>query len=111
MVIKNTGHDSLGRSEGYGSLEIWIRHLREGITYRDSYAAGCDSCNTTWKGAALTIGGGYTWEDAYAEAKARGVVVVGGGTPSVGAIGGWMQGGGHGPVSTVRAHIESELFC
>ncbi|KAF2114264.1 FAD/FMN-containing protein [Lophiotrema nucula] len=99
LVIKNTGHDGLGRSEGYGSLEIWIRHLRTGITYRDSYIDGCHSCNTTWNGPAITIGGGYTWADVYPVAKVHGVVVVGGGTPSVGSIGGWMQGGGHGPAS------------
>ena len=35
----------------------------------------------------------------YAEAKANNVIVVGGGAASIGAIGGWMQGGGYGPGS------------
>jgi FAD/FMN-containing dehydrogenase len=33
-------------------------------------------------------------------AKANNVFVATGGTPSVGAIGGWSQGGGHGPATT-----------
>lgn len=97
LVIKNTGHDILGRSNGYGSLEIWIRHLRTGISFHESFQSSCSKTN--WTGSAFTIGGGYTWTDIYPVAKQYNVVVVGGGTPSVGAIGGWMQGGGHGPAS------------
>ena len=97
LVIKNTGHDILGRSEGYGSLEVWIRHLRTGVTFEKSFKSPCTKTN--WSGSAFTIGGGYTWEDVYPLAKQNNVVVVGGGTPSVGCLGGWMQGGGHGPAS------------
>lgn len=97
LVIKDTGHDILGRSDGYGSLEIWIRHLRTGVTFEESYPCGYPA--TAWTGSAFTIGGGYTWSDVYPIAKANNVVVVGGGTPSVGCLGGWMQGGGHGPAS------------
>ena len=97
LVIKDTGHDILGRSDGYGSLEVWIRYLRTGITFEKSFTSTCTKTN--WTGSSMTIGGGYTWLDAYPVAKENGVVVVGGGTPSVGCLGGWMQGGGHGPAS------------
>ena len=97
LVIKDTGHDILGRSDGYGSLEIWIRHLRTGVTFKKTSPCTCSA--TAWKGSAFVIGGGYTWEDVYPLAQANNVVVVGGGTPSVGCLGGWMQGGGHGPAS------------
>lgn len=76
-----------------------------------------------WKGAAFTISGGYTFADLYPLAIAKNVIVVGGGTqvshPSIAAtcrspssilwhgstdrlqtvsiLGGWAQGGGHGP--------------
>ncbi|KAA8567448.1 hypothetical protein EYC84_010461 [Monilinia fructicola] len=79
LVIRNTGHDLLGRSTGYGSLEVWIRYLRQGSAFR--------------------IAGGYVWEDVYAEAMKRNVIVVGGGDPTVGCLGGWAQGGGHSPAS------------
>ncbi|EGP89034.1 unnamed protein product [Zymoseptoria tritici ST99CH_1A5] len=93
LVVRNTGHDLLDRSVGFGSLQIWIRYLRTGITFHDSFRQK----GSEWTGAAVTIGGGYVWREVYAEAEKRGVVVVGGGTPSVGCLGGWMQGGGHGP--------------
>lgn len=36
--------------------------------------------------------------DVYKEADKRNVVVVGGAARSVGAAGGWVQGGGHSPL-------------
>jgi FAD/FMN-containing dehydrogenase len=97
LVIKDTGHDILGRSDGYGSLEIWIHYLRTGLTFQKKFQSTCKATN--WTGSTISIGGGYTFTDVYPVAKANNVVVVGGGTPSVGALGGWMQGGGHGPAS------------
>lgn len=99
VVVKTTGHDLIGRSEGYGGLEIWLRYMRTGIEFEDQYKSS-SCCNTfNWTGSAFKIGGGYTWSDVYSQAQAHDVVVVGGGTPSVSCIGGWMQGGGHGPAS------------
>ncbi|PSN74069.1 FAD-binding domain-containing protein [Corynespora cassiicola Philippines] len=114
LVIKSTGHDLLGRSDGPGSLEIWLRHLRKGISFQESFVPeGCSEAK--WTGNAFKIGGGYVWGDVYAEAEKHGVIVVGGGAASVSAIGGWMQGGGHGPASRqfgVGADqvLEAEVF-
>ncbi|KAL4803340.1 hypothetical protein BDV18DRAFT_166365 [Aspergillus unguis] len=94
LVVRNTGHDILGRSAGYGSLQIWMRYLRSGIKYQADYT-GCSS----WKGAAFTVGGGYVWDDVYEEAFSRDLIVVGGGDPTVGVIGGYIQGGGHSPAT------------
>lgn len=59
-----------------------------------------DKCTkSSWTGSAFTIAGGYVWSDVYTQATARNVIVVGGGDPSVGCIGGWAQGGGHSPAS------------
>ncbi|KAL9583996.1 MAG: hypothetical protein Q9212_002379 [Teloschistes hypoglaucus] len=102
LVIRDTGHDLLRRSTGYGSLQIWIRYLRNGIDFQKAYTPSAQCSRSTWAGSAFRIGGGYTWSDVLAEAASRGVVVVGGGTPvskSVGCLGGWMQGGGHGPAA------------
>jgi len=98
LVIRNTGHDLLGRSTGGGSLEIWIRYLRTGLEWMDEFV-GTDGCAGGYEGGAVKIGGGYVWADVYAEAEERGRIVVGGGDPSVGSIGGWPQGGGHSPAS------------
>ncbi len=120
LVIRNTGHDLLDRSTGFGSMHIWIKYLRTGIVYHEQYSPS-DSCsNTNWSGSAFSVGGGYIWSDVYPEAWSRNLIVVGGGSPvsrsiklrtfiitdnelifvqDVGVIGGWMQGGGHGPAS------------
>jgi FAD/FMN-containing dehydrogenase len=99
LVVKNTGHDILGRSEGPLGLEAWIRHLREGITFQKTFKSATGCTKSGWTGSAFKIAGAYTWGDVYKQAQANNVIVVGGGTPSVGTIGGWFQGGGHGPAS------------
>ncbi|KAL8778665.1 MAG: hypothetical protein Q9213_007313 [Squamulea squamosa] len=97
LVIRDTGHDLLRRSTGYGSLQIWIKYLRTGVTFQQTFSPSSGCTKSTWRGSAFEIGGGYTWSDILGEAASKNVIVVSGGTPSVGCLGGWMQGGGHGP--------------
>lgn len=100
VVIKSTGHDILGRSDGYGSLEVWLRYFRNGITFQSEYepaTLGCTASN--WTGAAMKLAGAYMWGEAYDAAAENNVVVVGGGSSTVCSTGGWVQGGGHGPAS------------
>ena len=51
---------------------------------------------------ALTPEAGVQWFDAYQPASQRNRVIVGGlsARGSVGAAGGWLQGGGHSPLSS-----------
>ncbi|KAL3420422.1 hypothetical protein PVAG01_08921 [Phlyctema vagabunda] len=99
LVIKNTGHDMLGRSTGYGSLQIWTRYLRTGVDFANSFALSTPSplCESAppWEGPSIRIGGGYEWGEIYKVAAANNVILVGGATPTVGGIGGWLTGGGH----------------
>ncbi|KAL9479504.1 hypothetical protein ACSS6W_004290 [Trichoderma asperelloides] len=71
VAIKQTGHDFLGRSTGYASLEIWTHNLRQGLTFHDSYLStsqcspqepeGMESTGAAlWAGSAITIGGGHS---------------------------------------------------
>ncbi|KAE8379181.1 hypothetical protein BDV26DRAFT_259921 [Aspergillus bertholletiae] len=99
LVVRNTGHDILGKSEGYGALQVWIKYIQKGITYHESYMPSDQCKSTNWNGAAFTIAGGYVWADAYEEAFKRDLTIVGGGDPTVGCIGGYIQGGGHSPAS------------
>lgn len=69
------------RSTGYGSLQVWMRSIRTGITYQETYKASDGCSKSPWQGSAFTVGGGYTWLDIYGEAASRNLVVVGGGTP------------------------------
>uniref|UniRef100_A0A0B7KBA9 FAD-binding PCMH-type domain-containing protein n=1 Tax=Bionectria ochroleuca TaxID=29856 RepID=A0A0B7KBA9_BIOOC len=48
---------------------------------------------------AIHIDGAYQWRDVYKVAQDNNVIVVGGGSPTPGAIGGWPSGGGHGPAT------------
>lgn len=81
LVFRNTGHDLLEQSTGFGSLQIWIRYLRAGITYHEQYVASNGCPRIDWTGSAFTVGGGYIWSDVYPEAWRRDLIVVGGGSP------------------------------
>ncbi|PTB64966.1 FAD-binding domain-containing protein [Trichoderma citrinoviride] len=107
VTVKQSGHDFLGRSAGTGSLEIWTRYLRDdplqsplvfakAYTPAESCAAVQEGGAAYWGGSAVRIGGAFTWDDVYPVAHENGVVVVGGTCNSVGIIGGYLQGGGHG---------------
>ncbi|KAJ1305349.1 hypothetical protein OPQ81_000364 [Rhizoctonia solani] len=97
VVVKNTGHDFLGRSSAEGSFSIWTHHLK-GINFTDSFlGAGCSGNETTQ--SAVTVGAAELWIDVYKAAEDHNATVVGGAAQSVGAAGGWVQGGGHSPIS------------
>ncbi|CAE6529064.1 unnamed protein product [Rhizoctonia solani] len=97
LVVKNTGHDFLGRSSGEGSFSIWTHNLK-GINFTDSFiGAGCSE--TTAVEHAVTVRAAEQWIDVYKAANDHNVTVVGGAFPTVGAAGGWIQGGGHSPLS------------
>jgi FAD/FMN-containing dehydrogenase len=49
-------------------------------------------------GKALTVGAGVQVKEALEAAHAKGLVIVGGDSSSVGLAGGYTQGGGHGPL-------------
>ena len=69
------------RSTGYGSLEVWIRYLRQGVTYQETYSASNKCTKSNWQGGSITIAGGYVWSDAYEVSNQENVVIVGGGDP------------------------------
>ncbi|KAG8783723.1 hypothetical protein FRC12_019419 [Ceratobasidium sp. 428] len=98
LVVKNTGHDYLGRSAGAGSLSIWTHQLK-GINFTDSFVA--NGCKGGSGAPAVTIGAAEQWRDVYKAADDHNVTVVGGAANSVGAGGGWLQGGGHSPLGSL----------
>ncbi|KAL2167588.1 hypothetical protein VTG60DRAFT_1099 [Thermothelomyces hinnuleus] len=99
LVTSSTGHDLLGRSDGYGGLELWLHSFRNGVRFQKKYASANNCTKSGWTGSAIHIDGAYQWRDVYAVAQANNVIAVGGGSPSPGAIGGWPSGGGHGPAT------------
>ncbi|KAK7936641.1 uncharacterized protein PG986_015079 [Apiospora aurea] len=93
LVVKNTGHDYLGRSTGAGALSLWTHHLKS-TEFIPAYA----SCHYT--GPAMKLGAGVQGFEAYAAANATGHRIVSGSCPTVGIVGGYSQGGGHSILSS-----------
>ncbi len=95
LVIKGTGHDYLGRSTAPDSLLVWTHKMRR-VTMNDSFVGqGCP--NTAAGVPAVTMEAGTRWIEAYQEVTVRhGRYVQGGGCTTVGAVGGFIQGGGFG---------------
>jgi len=93
LVIKGTGHDYLGRSNAPDSLLIWTHKMRQ-ITIHDAFVGqGCAQPGVP----AVSLGAGTRWLEAYQEVTGKhGRYVQGGGCTSVGAAGGFLQGGGFG---------------
>ncbi|TFK94016.1 FAD-binding domain-containing protein [Polyporus arcularius HHB13444] len=100
LAVKNTGHDFLGRSDGRGSFMVWTHNLKNITVHPSFMPAGSTSMNESFQDA-ITLGAGVQWHEAYAAANASGLVLVGGASAggSVGAAGGWLQGGGHSALS------------
>ncbi|KAL3488174.1 FAD-binding domain-containing protein [Aspergillus germanicus] len=92
FVIKNTGHDYLGRSTGAGALSVWTHKLNS-IEY-------LDWSDSTYSGPAYKLGSGVLGYQVLEATHSQGHVVVGGECPTVGLAGGYTQGGGHSALST-----------
>ncbi|OCL08733.1 FAD-binding domain-containing protein [Glonium stellatum] len=92
LVIKNTGHDYNGKSTGAGAVAIWTHNIKlmEAIDYHSSY----------YTGKVMKMGAGVAVHEAYEFADTKDVLVVGGNCPTVGLVGGYTQGGGHGPLAS-----------
>ncbi|XP_024516309.1 uncharacterized FAD-linked oxidoreductase ARB_02478 [Selaginella moellendorffii] len=100
LVVKNTGHDYLGRSTAAGALSIWTHQMKSMRFHHRFLPRGCSrrSKDATYL-PAVTVGAGVQWEELYQAVFDRKFVIVGGGSSSVGAAGGHPQGGGHSPLS------------
>lgn len=98
LIVRNTGHDFLGRSTGYGALII-NTHSFQNINFVNSYQGP-----GTYRGSAVTIGAGVQGRTILTAAHNRNppLSVVTGECPTVGVAGGFIQGGGHGPWTTLK---------
>ncbi|KAJ9259032.1 CAZyme family AA7 [Paecilomyces variotii] len=92
LVIRNTGHDYLGKSTGAGAVGIWTHHMKdiEFLDYR----------SPSYTGKAVKVGAGVQIFEVNEAAHAQSLVVVGGNCQTVGIAGGYSQGGGHGQLAS-----------
>lgn len=94
FVVKNTGHDYLGRSAGRGAFMIWTHNLKN-ISYDANFIPEGGSGDEAVP--AFTFGSGVQWNEAYVAARDQQRFIVGGLSAGMsnGAAGGWVMGGGH----------------
>ncbi|OTA68101.1 FAD-binding domain-containing protein [Hypoxylon sp. EC38] len=95
LIIRNTGHDFIGRSTGWGSLVI-NTHSFQDVEFTTEYSGPGN-----YNGGAVTIGAGVQGRALLTRANAQSppVTVITGECPTVGVAGGLVQGGGHGPLT------------
>ncbi|KAJ5502599.1 hypothetical protein N7463_005473 [Penicillium fimorum] len=87
-VIRNTGHDLLGKSTGAGGLAIWMHNMKD--------ISIMDYSSPHYSGTAIKVGAGVQSFEGNDAAHKAGLVIVSGSCRTVGLAGGYSQGGGHG---------------
>lgn len=83
----------MGRSTGASALSVWLHHLRS-INIIEKFVS------VEYSGPAVEIGAGVTGADLAEALRDKNLAAVTGECPSVGAAGGFLQGGGHSTLST-----------
>ncbi|KAK1831660.1 6-hydroxy-D-nicotine oxidase [Podospora conica] len=104
LVIRNTGHDFLGRSIGWGALIINVHRLQS-VSFTPSYRGpGGGPKKDAYTGPAVTIGAGVQGRALLrlAAAQTPPVTLITGECPTVSVAGGFVQGAGHGPLTTTH---------
>lgn len=82
LIIRNTGHDFMGRSTGYGALIINTHSFKD-VKFLKKYTGPGD-----WTGSAAIVGAGVQGRELYRECFAQSpkVVIVGGECPVCASI-------------------------
>jgi FAD/FMN-containing dehydrogenase len=93
LSVKASGHDLLGRSTAKSSLLIHT-HKLQSIAFTDNFRVGYAN-----HGSAVTVESGVGLSALYNASKEVDKIYVGGSAATVVAAGGYVQGGGHSPLS------------
>ncbi|KAK7044113.1 hypothetical protein VNI00_007830 [Paramarasmius palmivorus] len=109
LVVKNTGHDYMGRSTGTGAVSVWMHHLTD-VVWIPDYKSN------QYSGPAFQVSAGVRGIDLVKVASLKGLAIVSGECPvscaiitlvlfsfpskTVGFAGGYIQGGGHSALSS-----------
>ncbi|KAK2746212.1 hypothetical protein FQN57_003334 [Myotisia sp. PD_48] len=96
LVIRNTGHDFLGRSAAPESFQIFTHNMKD-IKFTDDFKPE-GKRGHQGVGQAVTIGAGVQLAELYLASSKLGKTQIVGLSIGVGAAGGFIQGGGHSPL-------------
>ncbi|KAF2738109.1 FAD/FMN-containing isoamyl alcohol oxidase-like protein MreA [Polyplosphaeria fusca] len=101
LVIKNTGHDFLGRNTGGGSLMVWVHHFK-GFEYLPSYRL------SKYEGKAARVGAALMQFELHQYMEKYNITLLAPGSSTVGAYGGFMQGGGFSTILTSKLGLMAD---
>ena len=105
LVIKTTGHDYLGRSTAADSLLLWVHHMKD-IRLIPQY----NSCTGEQISNPIRVAAGVQWGEVYTWLSQFNLIAIGGASPTVGATGGYLQGGGHGPLTRWKGMAADQIL-
>ena len=91
---RNTGHDFLGKSTGGGALSVWLHYLKD-FQYLPYVRNG------NYTGKAVRVGAGLQGYDLFRLMESKNITLVTADGSTVGAYGGYMQGGGYSAISSL----------
>lgn len=101
-VIKNSGHDYLGRASRRNALMIWT-HFMNDTSFLNAdgkwFPSGCKAGEYQENDLLVKVSAGVNLQDLYRAVSEKGRLVVAGSATTVGVTGGYIQGGGHSPLS------------
>ncbi|OCL12223.1 FAD binding domain-containing protein [Glonium stellatum] len=103
LIIKNTGHDFLGKSIGGGALSIWTHNLKA-FEYLPSFQVG------DYTGRAARVGAGLQSFDLSGYMANGNFTIVAPGGSTVGAYGGFAQGGGHSGFTSMYGLVADQIL-
>ncbi|THV00612.1 FAD binding domain-containing protein [Dendrothele bispora CBS 962.96] len=93
VVIKNSGHDNMGRSAGLNTLALRTTNLKN-LTFMSEWVP--EGCYDAAFRPAVAMGAGVTFRESYPFAEQYNISLPGGACPTVSPGGGYTLGGGHG---------------
>ncbi|KAJ8108141.1 hypothetical protein OPT61_g8375 [Boeremia exigua] len=104
LVVKNTGHDYIGKSSGAGALNIWTHNLKD-IRFIEEYQSG------DYSGPAFKAGAGVQGFEILEAARDHDVSVLAGICETVGWAGGYLAGGGHSPLASIYGMAADQVLA
>ncbi|CAG8060202.1 unnamed protein product [Penicillium olsonii] len=104
IVVKGTGHDLNGRSTGANALSIWTHNFKH-----TKHVSRWNVPGRNETADVLICGSGNNWGSAYSAAHKSNRAVVGGEDPTVG-LGGLIQNGGHGFLSSHYGLASDQVY-
>ncbi|OAL00635.1 FAD/FMN-containing isoamyl alcohol oxidase-like protein MreA [Phaeosphaeriaceae sp. SRC1lsM3a] len=104
ITIKNTGHDWLGRNTGGGALQVWV-HSFKAFEYLPSVKIA------QYEGQAARVGAALEQWEVYKYMGENNITLLAPGSPTVGAYGGFMQGGGFSYVTSKYGLMADQILA